>query len=321
LPACAFGTADNSCRTTAVGADARRDAEGHEVHVYDYRFVPDSRCGDTHVNASYNVFTREAQEKLQRPGATATGVWLCPSDPWSGVSECAKVDVQFSGNVQPTQQDLDNFERAGIPISIYPLIQIDKDTLRGQLGNALKQLPPLVIERGDAVVRVGGSAAVDVISNVLPGATAKDDAPGPAPQPTSPGTGAIVEKGAAGPNVEAIQYLLNQSGEDVMVDGDFGDQTDVAVRDLQRKKNLPQDGKVGPLTWAALWLTVRNGSGEGDAVQAAQTLLNWHMANIAIDGDFGDQTEVAVRSFQGAKGLPVDGVVGRQTWTALVNRP
>jgi peptidoglycan hydrolase-like protein with peptidoglycan-binding domain len=37
----------------------------------------------------------------------------------------------------------------------------------------------------------------------------------------------------------------------------------------------------------------------------------------AIDGVFGARTERAVRAFQAFNGLPVDGVVGNQTWAAL----
>lgn len=38
----------------------------------------------------------------------------------------------------------------------------------------------------------------------------------------------------------------------------------------------------------------------------------------AVDGIFGSQVEAAVRAFQQAKGLEVDGVVGSQTWDALL---
>jgi peptidoglycan hydrolase-like protein with peptidoglycan-binding domain len=37
-----------------------------------------------------------------------------------------------------------------------------------------------------------------------------------------------------------------------------------------------------------------------------------------VDGDFGGATERAVMAFQQAQGLDVDGVVGRDTWTALL---
>lgn len=36
------------------------------------------------------------------------------------------------------------------------------------------------------------------------------------------------------------------------------------------------------------------------------------------DGDFGPSTDKAVRAFQKLKGLSVDGVIGKDTWTALL---
>jgi len=127
-----------------------------------------------------------------------------------------------------------------------------------------------------------------------------------------------IRVGESGPNVEAIQYLLRQSGRDVEVDGDFGGQTDGAVRTFQRLNELFVDGVVGPQTWEALFVPVVLGD-LGDAVSAVQTLLNAQGQDVAVDGDFGDQTDGAVKSFQKSNGLTVDGMVGPQTWTALVN--
>ena len=45
--------------------------------------------------------------------------------------------------------------------------------------------------------------------------------------------------------------------------------------------------------------------------------LGFYIGN--IDEQHGPQTDSAVRAFQQAKGLPVDGVVGDQTWAALIN--
>jgi peptidoglycan hydrolase-like protein with peptidoglycan-binding domain len=39
--------------------------------------------------------------------------------------------------------------------------------------------------------------------------------------------------------------------------------------------------------------------------------------HVAVDGDFGTETEKGVREFQRMAGLKVDGKVGTETWRAL----
>ena len=65
------------------------------------------------------------------------------------------------------------------------------------------------------------------------------------------------------------------------------------------------------------WALVRNGD-TGPRVSAVQHLLRAHGAAIAADGIFGPLTDGAVRQFQADKGLAVDGIVGNQTWPALI---
>ncbi|HEX8683115.1 MAG TPA: peptidoglycan-binding protein [Ardenticatenaceae bacterium] len=58
----------------------------------------------------------------------------------------------------------------------------------------------------------------------------------------------------------------------------------------------------------------------GNKVAELQNLLNGSGVTpsvLAVDKDFGDRTLVAVKAFQEARGLVVDGIVGRNTWAAL----
>ncbi|MFE0699488.1 peptidoglycan-binding protein [Streptomyces sp. NPDC058872] len=64
-------------------------------------------------------------------------------------------------------------------------------------------------------------------------------------------------------------------------------------------------------------VTVRKGN-SGSAVKAAQVQLNRYGAGLAVDGAFGDGTDAKVRGFQSSHGLDADGVVGPDTWRALV---
>lgn len=57
---------------------------------------------------------------------------------------------------------------------------------------------------------------------------------------------------------------------------------------------------------------------KGDDVKALQDALNSLSFNAGPeDGDFGDQTETAVKAFQARYGLQIDGEVGPITWKAL----
>jgi putative chitinase len=58
---------------------------------------------------------------------------------------------------------------------------------------------------------------------------------------------------------------------------------------------------------------------QGDAVVQLQNMLRDLNFAVAIDGDFGPGTEVAVTRFQSENGLAADGIVGPQTWGALDN--
>jgi hypothetical protein len=126
-----------------------------------------------------------------------------------------------------------------------------------------------------------------------------------------------VAQGASGPTVTTVQYLLRHHSQNVTADGAFGSATRSAVVSFQSAHGLTADGSVGPQTWPVLVVAVRQGSA-GEAVRAAQTQLNRHGASLAVDGQFGQGTDRAVRDFQAAHGLAADGVIGTQTWQTLV---
>jgi hypothetical protein len=130
------------------------------------------------------------------------------------------------------------------------------------------------------------------------------------PWPTFP-------QGTAGQHARTIQYLLRQHGATITADGSFGPATTTAVRDFQSRNSLTVNGVVGAPTWPVLIVTVRNGSA-GPAVEAVQSALASRNYVVSVDGQFGPNTEAVVRAFQTDRGLSSDGVVGPQTWIALV---
>jgi len=66
------------------------------------------------------------------------------------------------------------------------------------------------------------------------------------------------------------------------------------------------------------WPLVKIGQ-SGEDVRTVQYLLRQYgRTEVVADGIFGSITETAVRAFQSARGLAVDGMVGSETWPALV---
>lgn len=70
---------------------------------------------------------------------------------------------------------------------------------------------------------------------------------------------------------------------------------------------------------ASVKIPVLKKGSEGDTVKALQRLLKVLGYGIStIDGDFGSETDAAVRKYQGDAKIGVDGVVGEQTWSKLL---
>lgn len=68
---------------------------------------------------------------------------------------------------------------------------------------------------------------------------------------------------------------------------------------------------------AATWPVQQVGS-TGEDVRTIQYLLAVHGHPVTVDGQFGPATRAAVEAFQSSKGLAVDGIVGNNTWDALI---
>jgi peptidoglycan hydrolase-like protein with peptidoglycan-binding domain len=65
------------------------------------------------------------------------------------------------------------------------------------------------------------------------------------------------------------------------------------------------------------WPLVKSGR-TGELARTAQYLLRHRGFHIAVDGIVGPITDAAIRDFQKAENLVVDGIIGNQTWPQLI---
>lgn len=137
-----------------------------------------------------------------------------------------------------------------------------------------------------------------------------------------------------GEDVRALQSLLTKAGQKPgAIDGIFGKATRDGVKSYQRTKKLTVDGIAGEKTVTALggvwkkaaenWTVSRllkyiSPMMTGTDVTNLQKALDQEGYAVGtIDGAFGTRTRDAVKAFQKAKKLTVDGIAGKDTVTKL----
>lgn len=114
-----------------------------------------------------------------------------------------------------------------------------------------------------------------------------------------------------------IKEIQNWVG--TTADGIYGTKTKKAiVKKVQGAIGVTQDGIFGTKSKAA-WSTLKKGS-DGTAVKCCQCMLiclGYSCGSYGADGDFGSKTYSAVKKFQKAESLDVDGIIGKNTAYAL----
>lgn len=142
----------------------------------------------------------------------------------------------------------------------------------------------------------------------------------------------VLKKGMTGSDVRWLQESLNKLMKaNLIVDGDFGNNTLKAVKDFQEKYGLEVDGEFGPKSRTAMNKllggekievkkvpalakpTLKQGS-KGTQVKLLQEDLNYVMGTkLTIDGDFGGKTGSALEAFQVKFNLEVDRIYGSES--------
>lgn len=160
-----------------------------------------------------------------------------------------------------------------------------------------------------------------------------------------------LKRGDTGDRVRDLQSALLKAGErlpEYGVDGDFGAETEAAVRSFQSKHPDEVDrvtGRYGPQTAAALARALGHAAPDkpkppaakappwpgrylkqppimrGDDVRRWQAQMRKRGWRLTVDGAYGPRSEQVCRAFQEEKGLAVDGVVGPVTWRQAWEAP
>lgn len=166
----------------------------------------------------------------------------------------------------------------------------------------------------------------------------------PFPTPTT-----LVRKGDKGDSVKFVQFELVESGYGypfkynnhiipaIIIDGEFGNNTESGVKAFQLAYGLEVDGIVGPKTIEKMIENqgsifadgrcpyqfqsrmIKYGN-RGYDVLCMQWCLNhiYGYTYVQVDGDFGTMSLKALKDFQTKCGLQADGIVGPATKVALL---
>ena len=129
-----------------------------------------------------------------------------------------------------------------------------------------------------------------------------------------------------------VQASINELG--TITGGQTGDQNggEISVRSYYnfpwdcvlryRENDGEEEEKAAEETTQLHTLPLLCRGSAGDAVRAAQYLMlcrGLSLPKYGADGDYGQETEDAVKEFQRLKGLEADGECGAITWAALTN--
>lgn len=137
----------------------------------------------------------------------------------------------------------------------------------------------------------------------------------------------VLEKGMTGLSVTTLQKNLSQLGYfSQNATGYFGDATETAIIEFQKKNGLVADGKVGDSTFGklnSLLNAKKNSTALVNGMRSPEvTTLQRYLKRLGYfplepTGYYGDATEAAVIKFQKQYGMTPDGRVGAITYDQI----
>lgn len=220
-------------------------------------------------------------------------------------------------------------------------------TVDGDYGDGtVKAVKAFQSRNGLTADGVAGEATLKLIDS---GNAKKAATPSPKPTATPTPTSSALRVGSTGSKVKSMQQRLKALGYYTgSVDGTFGEGTRKALVAFQKANGLTADGVAGTATLNKLhsssaksavsvssnatsrpamrtyvastlssYRYLQQGSRGSDVKKLQQRLKDLGYFSGSVSGDFGADTEVALRAFQERNGLWVDGVAGEDTQRML----
>ena len=322
--------ATNSTETLQYGSEGAAVTK-LQKKLQDLGYLAGVADGKFGVETEAAVIAFQQNNNLTADGKAGTAT---QSKLYSGTANRAGGNaVKLSGNNDSGR------DTTGIASTGYETLEF------GSEGDAVRKLQnrlsALGYKPGYTDGKFGASTEAAVMAFQANNGLTVDGKAGPATQRALYGTSSsssvsysTLRPGDTGQSVKNMQYTLYELGYyDGAIDGIYGDTTSDAVRAFQIENNLsPVDGIAGNATLTKLYSssarsasspsdlydTVRPGD-VGDVVVQIQDVLRntYGYTSVTVNSVYDTATENAVREFQGAHGLTVDGICGSKTLSVL----
>lgn len=238
---------------------------------------------------------------------------------------------------------LANCKATGYRLNIAALKNIDQNGYTGSMKKILKKAGFTVLTakkyltsdkyllEGDIILAEGHHTATNLTNGTLSGTTSSTNTTSTAKPITPSASSDSVAQGQQWLNSNFGTLIKNATGSLLAIDNNYGSHSRLAAlavwkytvnKSILTSKNklTPSNKNFGDSCKKAASKAVIKKGKTGTFVYIAQFILaakGYYTGK--LDADFGSKTDTAVRAFQKANGLVIDGCVGPLTWYKLFN--